>query len=114
MNLPKPQRDYDAVEFAAEKRLSNNWYLRASYLWSRLDGNYSGLTQSDENGRTSPNVGRLFDYPLMSSRMAASRRSARCRPTGRTSSRRNFIYQFAFGTSHWRQPVRRERPAGVA
>lgn len=23
------------------------------------------LTQSDENGRTSPNVGRLFDYPLM-------------------------------------------------
>ena len=36
-----------------------------SYLWSRLYGNYSGLSQSDENGRTSPNVGRAFDYPLM-------------------------------------------------
>ena len=36
-----------------------------SYLWSRLYGNYSGLSQSDENGRTSPNVGRGFDYPMM-------------------------------------------------
>ncbi len=34
-------------------------------MWSRLWGNYSGLSQSDENGRTSPNVGRAFDYPLM-------------------------------------------------
>jgi hypothetical protein len=34
-------------------------------MWSRLYGNYSGLSQSDENGRTSPNVGRVFDYPLM-------------------------------------------------
>ena len=58
-------RDYDSVEFAAEKRFANNWYLRRSYLWSRLYGNYSGLSQSDENGRTSPNVGRLWDYPLM-------------------------------------------------
>ena len=58
-------RDYDSVEFAFDKRMSNNWYLRASYTWSRLYGNYSGLSQSDENGRTSPNVGRLFDYPLM-------------------------------------------------
>jgi hypothetical protein len=36
-----------------------------SYLWSRLYGNYSGLSQTDENGRQSPNVGRLYDYPLM-------------------------------------------------
>jgi hypothetical protein len=34
-------------------------------MWSRLNGNYSGLSQGDENGRTSPNVGRLFDYPAM-------------------------------------------------
>jgi hypothetical protein len=62
---PKAQRDYDSVEFAVSKNMSNNWYLRASYLWSRLYGNYSGLSQSDENGRTSPNVGRAFDYPAM-------------------------------------------------
>jgi hypothetical protein len=63
--LPKAKRDYDSVEFSVEKRFSAQWYLRTSYLWSRLYGNYSGLSQSDENGRTSPNVGRSFDYPLM-------------------------------------------------
>jgi hypothetical protein len=66
VNQPKAKRDYDGVEFAVTKNLSSNYFLRASYLWSRLYGNYSGLSQSDENGRTSPNVGRAFDYPLMS------------------------------------------------
>jgi hypothetical protein len=65
VNLPKPVRDYDAVEFAFDKRYADNWSLRLSYMWSRLNGNYSGLSQGDENGRTSPNVGRLFDYPAM-------------------------------------------------
>jgi len=63
--FPKAVRDYDAVEVSFDKRHSDNWGLRLSYLWSRLHGNYSGLTQSDENGRTSPNAGRNFDYPLM-------------------------------------------------
>ncbi len=62
---PEAQRDYDGVELALNKRLSNNWSARVSYLWSELFGNYSGLSQSDENGRTSPNVGRIFDYPAM-------------------------------------------------
>jgi hypothetical protein len=63
--LPKPKRNYDGVELALNKRMSNNWSGRVSYLWSRLYGNYSGLSQTDENGRMSPNVGRLYDYPLM-------------------------------------------------
>jgi hypothetical protein len=62
---PEAKRDYDSVEFSFDKRFADNWSLRASYMWSRLYGNYSGLSQSDENGRTSPNVGRAFDYPLM-------------------------------------------------
>jgi hypothetical protein len=33
----------------------------ASYMWSRLYGNYSGLSQSDEDGRVAPNVGRVYD-----------------------------------------------------
>ena len=93
-------RDYDSVEFAAEKRFADNWYLRTSYLWSRLYGNYSGLSQSDENGRTSPNVGRLWDYPMMMFQdggIAAS--SDVWQPIARTSSRPQFIYQFNFGTS---------------
>lgn len=63
---PKARRDYDAVELSLDRRYADRWALRASYLWSRLHGNYSGLSQSDENGRTSPNVGRGFDHPLIS------------------------------------------------
>ncbi len=32
-----------------------------SYLYSRLYGNYSGLTSSDENNRNAPSVNRFFD-----------------------------------------------------
>jgi hypothetical protein len=97
--LPKAVRDYDSVEFALEKRLANNWYLRSSYLWSRLWGNYSGLSQSDENGRTSPNVGRLFDYPLMMFQdggVAAYGPLATDRPH---QFKTQFIYQMPFGTT---------------
>jgi hypothetical protein len=64
-DFPKAVRDYDALELSFDKRLADRWQLRASYTLSRLYGNYAGLSQSDENGRTSPNVGRTFDYPLM-------------------------------------------------
>ncbi len=60
-NQPKPTRDYDGLEFRLRKRLSNNWSLTTSYLYSRLRGNYSGLTSSDENNRNSPSVNRFFD-----------------------------------------------------
>ena len=97
---PKAKRDYDSVEFAFTKNLSNNWYLRGSYLWSRLYGNYSGLSQSDENGRTSPNVGRAFDYPIMSVRRERpAGRTARWPPIGRTSSRRSSSTSCPSGTS---------------
>jgi outer membrane receptor protein involved in Fe transport len=65
-NQPKPKRVYDGVEFRFTKRLSNNWYADASYTFSRLHGNYSGLASSDENGRTSPSVNRFFDGQYMS------------------------------------------------
>ncbi len=63
--LPKAVRDYDALELAVRRPMTARWGFGASYLWSRLYGNFSGLSQSDENGRVSPNVGRLYDYPLM-------------------------------------------------
>ena len=59
--VPKPVRDYDALELRFTKRHSNNWSLNSSLTLSRLYGNYSGLASSDENGRTSPNVNRFFD-----------------------------------------------------
>jgi Carboxypeptidase regulatory-like domain/TonB dependent receptor len=63
---PKPVRKYDGLEFRLNKRFSNNWSGTASYLFSRLWGNYSGLASSDENGRTSPNVNRYYDNTVMS------------------------------------------------
>ena len=97
--MPKAIRDYDAVEFAFDKRLSNNWYLRASYTWSRLYGNYSGLTQSDENGRTSPNVGRLFDYPAMMFQDGGTPVLGPLATDRPNQFKAQFIYQFDFGTS---------------
>jgi len=59
--MPKPIRDYDAVEVTVRKRLSQNWSTLALYEWSRLWGNFPGLASSDEGGRNSPNVNRMYD-----------------------------------------------------
>jgi hypothetical protein len=61
----KAERKYDAVEVRLDKHLSKNYYFNSSYTWSRLFGNYSGLASSDEDGRTSPNVNRNFDLPIV-------------------------------------------------
>jgi outer membrane receptor protein involved in Fe transport len=64
--MPKAKRDYDAIELEGTKRFSTALSVHASYTWSRLYGNYSGLANSDEViartvGRRSPNVNRSFD-----------------------------------------------------
>jgi outer membrane receptor protein involved in Fe transport len=56
------KRLYRGFEVILTKRLSNNYYFSANYTFSRLEGNYSGLANSDENGRTAPGVTRSFDY----------------------------------------------------
>jgi hypothetical protein len=99
VNLPKAKRDYDAVELTFTKRLSNNWYLNVGYTWSRLYGNYSGLSQSDENGRTSPNVGRLFDYPAMMFDQKGQPVFGLLATDRTNQFKTQFIYQFPFGTS---------------
>ena len=63
---PVPVRDYDGFEIRLRRRLANRWSMNTSLLFSRLYGNYSGLASSDENGRTSPNVNRVFDGLHMS------------------------------------------------
>jgi hypothetical protein len=67
----KAVRDYDALEFRLTKSFSRNWYGQFSYTWSRLWGNYSGLTDTDLGdspggngltaGRADPNNNRAFD-----------------------------------------------------
>ncbi|HEV2800744.1 MAG TPA: carboxypeptidase regulatory-like domain-containing protein [Pyrinomonadaceae bacterium] len=62
---PKAERDYDALELRIDKRFTRRYYFNASYTLSRLYGNYPGLASSDEAGRNSPNVNRLFDLPFI-------------------------------------------------
>jgi hypothetical protein len=46
--MPKPDRRYDALEFSVNRRFANSWFLGANYTWSRLYGNYAGLSSTDE------------------------------------------------------------------
>jgi hypothetical protein len=65
--FPKAKREYDGVEFRLEGRRTEgflkNLSYNTSYTWSRLYGNWAGLANSDENGRSDPNVSRAFDLP---------------------------------------------------
>jgi len=45
---PKPKRVYDALELVLNKRFSQSWFGGASYVYSRLYGNYAGIASSDE------------------------------------------------------------------
>ncbi|MGE5112167.1 MAG: carboxypeptidase regulatory-like domain-containing protein [Acidobacteriaceae bacterium] len=72
---PNATRNYDAVEFRLTKKASAKWFGSLSYTYSRLYGNYGGLTSSYAfdggsaavagGGRLSPNVSRSFDEPFM-------------------------------------------------
>lgn len=46
--VPKPKRQYDALEFTLNRRYANNYFWSASYVLSRLYGNYPGVASSDE------------------------------------------------------------------
>ena len=63
--VPKAKRDYQAFEVRYDKRFTEGWARNfnvfASYTWSRLYGNWAGLANSDEAGRSQPNVSRAFD-----------------------------------------------------
>jgi hypothetical protein len=70
----KVKRLYRAFEIGLTKRYSDNYYFNVNYTLSRLEGNSSGLANSDywdggaANGssatRSSPGVNRFFDWPL--------------------------------------------------
>jgi len=46
--IPRPKRQYDAVDVGWNRRFSQNWFFSANYTISRLYGNYAGLASSDE------------------------------------------------------------------
>jgi outer membrane receptor protein involved in Fe transport len=59
-DFPEAVRRYNGVNLYYNKSFSNGWLAQASYTWSRLVGNYSGLFRAD-TGQLSPNLTRDFD-----------------------------------------------------
>ena len=59
---PKPKRNFKGVQFDATRRFSNNWQWMASYLWSKLDGNYDGEYAPFTNVGADPNISAAYDY----------------------------------------------------
>jgi hypothetical protein len=61
----EPVRAYDAVTASLVKLFSKRWLAQASYTWSSLRGNYSGVIRTDlPTAYASPN--QLSDYNLVS------------------------------------------------
>ncbi len=66
---PKARRDYDGLEFRITKMGGTKFFFTAFYTYSRLQGNYPGLTSTfatdGAGGRHNPNNNRSFDQPHM-------------------------------------------------
>jgi hypothetical protein len=87
-------RDYDGVEFRLTKN-SKTWNGMFSYTWSRLWGNYAGLTSSMQEdgggGRNAPNNSRAFDEPMFSW-TANGTSNAGLLPTDRPNTFKGYVY----------------------
>ena len=112
--IPKAVRDYDSVEFAAEKRFANNWFLRGSYMWSRLLWQLLGSVavgrERAHQPERRPPVG-LPDHDVPGRRHPALGPLATDRPH-QLKAAVHLPVQLRY--EHRAEPVRRQRPAGDA
>ena len=59
---PKPERKYKGLQLDVTKRYSHNWQAIASYIYSKLDGNYDGEYAPFTNAGADPNISAAYDY----------------------------------------------------
>ena len=59
---PKPKRQFKGLQIDANKRFSNHWQMLASYLYSKLDGNFDGEYAPFTNVGADPNISAAYDY----------------------------------------------------
>ncbi len=59
---PKPVRIFRGIQLDVTKRFSNNWQMMASYLYSKLEGNYDGEYAPFTNIGADPNISAAYDY----------------------------------------------------
>jgi len=93
-NFPA-QRNYDGFEIRLTKAYGSHWSGMFSYTYSRLWGNYSGLTSTNigdaGGGRNSPNNSRAFDEPFFSYNDAGASVSG-LMPTDRPNAFKGWTY----------------------
>lgn len=105
-NNPQAIRNYDGLELRLTKTQSRGFSGMFSYTWSRLWGNYSGLTTTDQTdggttGRNSPDTTRSFDEPSYYFQ-ANGKSSDGVLPTDRP----NAFKAYAYYTMPWRGNLR--------
>src|SRR5436190_5721494 len=61
-DAPKPERKYRGVQLDVTKRYSHNWQAMASYIYSKLEGNYDGEYAPFTNVGADPNISAMYDY----------------------------------------------------
>ena len=59
--MPIAKRVFRGIELMARKQVSNLLWIQASYLYSSLEGNYSGAVK-EGTGQTDPGINADFDY----------------------------------------------------
>ncbi len=59
---PKAKRVFKGVQVDLQKRRSKNWQGLASYLYSKLEGNFDGLYAPFTNIGPDPNITAAYDY----------------------------------------------------
>jgi hypothetical protein len=94
-NLIPGSRSYDGLELRLTKSSSNHWFGMFSYTYSKLRGNYTGLTSTDladgGGGRNAPNNSRSFDEPYFSWN-ANGGSSSGLLPTDRPNAFKGYAY----------------------
>lgn len=62
LGYPKAVRKYDAVQLTVDKAFNGFYGFNASYVWTKLRGNFEGAVKSDNN-QTDAGLTQDFDQP---------------------------------------------------
>jgi len=95
-NNIKAARSYDGIELRLTKANSRHYAGMFSYTYSKLRGNYTGLTSTEETdgaepGRNSPDTSRAFDEPYFYFN-SFGKSSSGPLPTDRPNTFKGYVY----------------------
>ena len=62
LQMPEPERLYDAIEITFERAWDKKWSFQGSYVYARSRGNTEGYVKSDI-GQDDAGISQDFDYP---------------------------------------------------